>query len=223
MTNEGVPVKEPKTSDAQARSDYGNAVTGAFAAVADAIAAGDPELSRDECVLHATYVLQETARQVRSGHITIPARTAGSSAPDAGLLFPGTGLDDQAERLFTLARWCRNSARAELGARGWDAGQEAAFTRSFEDLVDNWTTYKCVLAFLAGADGAGERPTREQVLADLEKPRRAFAGALAAYGARLLEAAGHAARLAALFDVKRAAADQDHQGTVTLPAAGTEK
>ena len=189
MTNEGVPVEEPKTSDAQARGDYDDAVTGAFAAVADAIAADDPELGRDKCVLHATYVLQETARQVRSGQITIPARTAGSSGADVGLLFPGTGLDDQAARLFTLARWCRNSARAELRDMGWDAGQEAAFTRSFEDLVDNWGTYKCVLAFLPGADGQAGRPTREQVLADLEKPRRAFASALRAYSSRLLDAA----------------------------------
>ena len=209
-------MEEPKTSDAQARTDYDDAVTGAFATVADAIAAHDPELSREQCVLHATYVLQETARQVRSGHITIPARPPGSTDRGVGLLFPGTSLDDQAAHLFTLARWCRNSARAELRDMGWDAGQEAAFTHSFEDLVDVWTTYKCVLAFLPGADGEAGRPTRGQVLADLERPRRRFASALAAYNARLLEAA-------ALFDVKLAAADQDRRGAVTLPVAGTEK
>jgi hypothetical protein len=185
-------VKAPKNWDAQERRDHDDAVTAAFASVADAIAADDPELSRDECVLHATYVLQETARQVRSGKITIPARTADSSDAEASLLFPGTRLDGEAAHLFTLARWCRNSARAELGAGDWDAGQEAAFTRSFEDLVDNWGTYKCVLAFLADADGEAGRPTREQVLADLEKPRHAFASALAAYRARLLDAAAHA-------------------------------
>ena len=70
--------------------------------------------------------------------------------------------------------------------------QEAAFTRSFEDLVDNWGTYKCLLAYLPGADGENGRPTREQVLAGLEKPRREFASALAAYNMRLLEAAAHA-------------------------------
>jgi hypothetical protein len=48
-----------------------------------------------------------------------------------------------------------------------------------------------VLAFLPGADGEAGRPTREQVLADLGKPRSAFASALRAYHARLLEAAGH--------------------------------
>lgn len=115
---------------------------------------------------------------------------AGTAGP--GPFFPGTDLDVEAGRLFTLARWCRDSARAELGAGGWGDGQKAAFTRSFEDLVDNWTTYKCVLAFLPGADGEDGRPTREQVLADLEKPRRAFASALGVYHALLLEAAGHA-------------------------------
>lgn len=115
-------------------------------------------------------------------------RTAGSS--DAGLLFPGASLDDQAAHLFTIARWCRSSARAELSDQGWD-GLEAAFTRSFEDLTDTWTTYKRVLAYLAGADGENGRPTREQVLADLERPRRAFASALRAYYVRLLEAAAH--------------------------------
>ncbi len=179
-------MQEPKTRDEQARSAYNDAVTGAFAAVADAIAAYDPELSRDECVLHAANVLQETARQVRSGNIIIPDRTD----PGVGLLFlfPGTSLDDQAHRLFTIARWCRNSARAEIGAGGWYADQEAAFTRSFEDLVDNWGTYKCLLAYL---DGEAGRPTQEQVLAALDEPRRAFADALTDYGARLLQAAGH--------------------------------
>ena len=182
-------MEEPKTSDEQALSVYSDAVTGAFAAVADAIAAYDPELSRDECVLHAANVLQETARQVRSGNITIPDRMVGTG--DVGLLFPGTSLDDQAHRLFTIARWCRNSARAEIGAGGWYAGQEAAFTRSFEDLVDNWGTYKCLLAYLPGADGENGRPTQEQALASLDEPRRAFADALTDYGARLLQAAGH--------------------------------
>lgn len=140
---------------------------------------------------------------------TGPAETGAFADGD-----PDASLDDQAACLFTIACWCITSARAELSGNGWDAAQEAALTRSFENLTDTWTTYKGVLAFLSGADGQAGRPTREQVLADLERPRRAFAIALAAYNARLLKAA-------ALFDVKQAASQGRH-GTVTLPAAGTE-
>ena len=42
-------------------------------------------------------------------------------------------------------------------------------------------------------------------------------------GARPAWDTAHAAGLAALFGVKRAAIDEDHQGTVTLPVKGTEK
>jgi hypothetical protein len=155
--------------------------------------------------------------QVRGAGM-IPSLPGSTSPAETGTFAdgdPDASLDDQAACLFTIACWCITSARAELSGNGWDAGQEAALTHSFKNLTDTWTTYKGVLAFLPGADGQADRPTREQVLADLEKPRRAFASALVAYNARLLKAA-------ALFDVKRAAAGQDRQGTVTLSAAGTE-
>jgi hypothetical protein len=109
--------------------------------------------------------------------------------------FPGADLDAVAGCLYTVARWGRNTVRAEaaeLRAGGWDEEQEAAFTQSFWNLVDAWGTCKAVPAFLPGADGESGRPTRAQVMADLEQPRRAFASALSAYRGRLLEAAGHA-------------------------------
>jgi hypothetical protein len=109
--------------------------------------------------------------------------------------FPGANLDAVAGCLYTVARWGRNAVRAEaaeLRAGGWDEEQEAAFTQSFWDLADAWGTYKAVLGFLPRADGDSRQPTREQVMADLERPRRAFGSALSAYRGRLLEAAGHA-------------------------------
>ena len=42
-------------------------------------------------------------------------------------------------------------------------------------------------------------------------------------GARPTWDTAHADGLAALFDVKRAAIDQDNSGTVTLPVTGMEK
>ena len=144
------------------------------------------------------YGLEHLCRYCRTCGYTRPEALPADSGDDGagtagpGPFFPGTDLDGEAGRLFTLARWCRDSATAELRDTGWGDGQEAAFTQSFENLVDTWTTYKCVLAFLPSADGAAGRPAREQVLADLEKPRRAFASALRVYHARLLEAAGHA-------------------------------
>jgi hypothetical protein len=109
--------------------------------------------------------------------------------------FPGADLDAVAGCLYTVARWGRNTVRAEaaeLRAGGWDEEQEAAFTQSFWNLVDARGTCKAVLAFLPGADGQSRRPTRAQVMADLERPRRAFASVLSACHGRLLEAAGHA-------------------------------
>jgi hypothetical protein len=124
-----------------------------------------------------------------TGYFTITCGCLGGGGP-----FPDADLDREAGHLFTVAGWCRDAARAELTALGWAEWQEAAFMRSFEDLVDAWTTYKIILGYLPGADGKDGRPTREQVLADLEKPRRAFASALGAYNARLLDAAAHADR-----------------------------
>ncbi|HUZ27559.1 MAG TPA: hypothetical protein VMV07_27730 [Streptosporangiaceae bacterium] len=103
------------------------------------------------------YGLEYLCHYCRTCGYTRPeALPAGSGDTGAGTVgpgpfFPGTDLDGEAGRPLTLARWCRDSAHAELGAGGWGDGQKAALTRSFEDLVDTWTTYKCVLASATAA------------------------------------------------------------------------
>ena len=91
----------------------------------------------------------------------IPSLPGSTSPAETGTFAdgdPDASLGDQAACLFTIACWCITSARAELSGNGWDAGQEAALTHSFENLTDTWTTYKGVLAFLPGADGQAGRP-----------------------------------------------------------------